>query len=63
MIEKIIKGILGPIGAYDADKDGFQERGRLPMFEGCAVAEGVTLGKAPCRDDMEGNYNRGTPII
>ncbi|KAG2407453.1 Amidophosphoribosyltransferase protein [Vigna angularis] len=42
-------------------KDEFQARDRLPMFKGCIVAEGI--GRAPCKDDMEGNYNQGTPIL
>lgn len=69
----MIKGILGPIadarvcacggsiGAYDDDEGGFQAWDRLPIFEGCT--EGVTLGRAPCKDDIEGNCNQGGPII
>jgi len=31
------------------------------MFEECTVAEGI--GRAPCRDDMDGNCNQGTPVL
>lgn len=53
----------GGIGAYDNEDGGFQARDWLAMFEGCTVAEGVTLGRAPCKDDIEGNCTQGTLII
>lgn len=71
----MIKGVLGPIaeawvcacggsiGAYDNECGGFQARDWLPMCEVCTVAEGVTLGRAPCKDDIEGNCTQGTPTI
>lgn len=74
-MRKWCEGVLGPIvdervcacggstDTYDDDDGGFQGIDRLPMFEGCNVAEGVTLGRAPCKDDMEGNCNQGTPTI
>jgi hypothetical protein len=33
------------------------------MFEGFTAAEGATLGRAPCKDDIEGNCIQGIPII
>ncbi|KAJ1437947.1 UbiA prenyltransferase [Sesbania bispinosa] len=71
----MVKGIPGPIAdarvcacggsadTYDDDEGGLQERDKLPMFDGCIVAGGVTLGRALCKDDMEGNCNQGTPTI
>lgn len=71
----MIKGILGPIaeawicacggsvGAYDNEEGGFQERDWLPMFEGFTAAEGATVGRAPCKDDIEGNCIQGISII
>lgn len=68
-----MNNILGPIAdgsvcacggstdTYDDDDEGgFQEIDGLPRLEGCIGPEGVTLGRAPCKDDIEGNCSQGT---